>query len=84
MPANGWRALRKGAREILTLQACQNHLGIQRAEASQLMYDLLARSEKVLLEPLQLIDELNVDKTIGFLHFHSQILCVGHILCPLW
>lgn len=43
--ANGWRALRKCAREILTFQACQQHLEIQRAEAIQLLFDFLTRPE---------------------------------------
>ncbi|KAG8997242.1 hypothetical protein FRB90_012552 [Tulasnella sp. 427] len=38
-----WRALRRAAHEILTPQACEQHLPIQQAEATQLMHDLLTR-----------------------------------------
>ena len=41
--ADDWRALRRGAHEILTQQACNSHLPIQQAEATQLMFDLLTR-----------------------------------------
>jgi len=40
-----WRSLRKAAHAILTPQACTNHLPIQRAEASQLLFDLLKKPE---------------------------------------
>lgn len=39
--AEEWRTLRKTAHAILTPQASAKHLPIQRAEATQLMYDLL-------------------------------------------
>ncbi|KAG8912689.1 hypothetical protein FRC00_003985 [Tulasnella sp. 408] len=38
-----WRALRRAAHEILTPQACERHLPIQQAEATQFMHDLLTR-----------------------------------------
>ena len=40
--ARGWQALRKCARELLTFQARQQHLEIQHAEATQLMFDILS------------------------------------------
>ncbi|KAF9647627.1 cytochrome P450 [Thelephora ganbajun] len=40
-----WRRLRRCAREVLTQSACRNHLNIQQAEATQLMYDMLTRPE---------------------------------------
>ncbi|KAI0698161.1 cytochrome P450 [Cytidiella melzeri] len=36
-----WRALRRGAHEILTPQASMNHRPLQDAESAQLMYDIL-------------------------------------------
>ncbi|KAI0937993.1 hypothetical protein AcV7_003311 [Taiwanofungus camphoratus] len=36
-----WRSLRRAAHEILTPQACREHLAIQQAEATQLSYDIL-------------------------------------------
>ncbi|KAG8966557.1 hypothetical protein FRC03_011695 [Tulasnella sp. 419] len=41
-----WRSLRRGAHEILTPQACEQHLPIQQAEATQLMYDLMTKPEE--------------------------------------
>ncbi|KAG9011259.1 hypothetical protein FRB94_003267 [Tulasnella sp. JGI-2019a] len=38
-----WRSMRRGAHEILTIEACKQHLPIQQAEATQLMHDLLTR-----------------------------------------
>jgi hypothetical protein len=40
-----WRRLRRCAREVLTQSACRDHLKIQQAEATQLMYDILTRPE---------------------------------------
>ncbi|QRW12783.1 cytochrome P450 family protein [Ceratobasidium sp. AG-Ba] len=40
-----WRTLRRAAHAILTPQACAGHLPIQRAEASQLMHDILTNPE---------------------------------------
>ncbi|THU99211.1 cytochrome P450 [Dendrothele bispora CBS 962.96] len=40
-----WKSLRRGAHELLTPQACRQHLAIQQAEATQLSYDLLANPE---------------------------------------
>lgn len=40
-----WRRLRRCARETLTQTACRNHLDIQQAEATQLLYDILTRPE---------------------------------------
>jgi len=42
-----WRRLRRCAREILTAQACRDHLKIQQAEATQLMYDFLVKPEVI-------------------------------------
>ncbi|KAF8599129.1 cytochrome P450 [Ceratobasidium sp. AG-I] len=36
-----WRTLRRASHEILTQSACVQHIGIQRAESSQLLYDCL-------------------------------------------
>jgi hypothetical protein len=42
VPTDGkWRALRRGAHEILTMKAAMDHRPIQDAESSQLMYDIL-------------------------------------------
>ncbi|KAJ7589603.1 cytochrome P450 [Mycena floridula] len=41
-----WRTLRKAAHTILTPQAVKRHLPIQKAEATQLMYDLVKDAEK--------------------------------------
>ncbi|KAG8881954.1 hypothetical protein FRB98_004050 [Tulasnella sp. 332] len=38
-----WRSMRRGAHEILTPEACKQHLPIQAAEATQLMHDLLTK-----------------------------------------
>ena len=40
-----WRRLRRCARETLTQTACRNHLNIQQAEATQLLYDISTRPE---------------------------------------
>ena len=40
-----WRRLRRCAREVLTQSACRNHLDIQNAEATQLLYEMLTRPE---------------------------------------
>ncbi|KAG9118752.1 hypothetical protein FRC07_006597, partial [Ceratobasidium sp. 392] len=40
-----WRTLRRAAHAILTPQACAGHLPIQRAEASQLLHDVLTKPE---------------------------------------
>lgn len=36
-----WRTLRRASREILTQSACVQHLSIQRAESTQVLYDCL-------------------------------------------
>ncbi len=43
--SNEWKLIRRAVHEILTLEACMNHLPIQRAEPNQLMYDLLKQPE---------------------------------------
>ncbi|KAK7023184.1 cytochrome P450 [Favolaschia claudopus] len=43
--AESWRTLRKTAHTILTPQGSMKHLPIQRAEASQLLHDILCRPE---------------------------------------
>lgn len=43
---DSWKVLRKAAQAILTPQAIYQHLPIQKAEATQLMYDCL-KSPKV-------------------------------------
>jgi len=40
-----WRSLRRTAHAILTPQACAEHVYIQRAEAAQLLYDILHTPE---------------------------------------
>ncbi|KAJ6573872.1 cytochrome P450 [Mycena vulgaris] len=40
-----WRAMRRGAHEILTLKAAMEHRPIQDAESTQLMYELLTGPE---------------------------------------
>lgn len=50
--AEDWRILRRAAHSILTPQACTQHLPIQRAEATQLMYDILKNPEVRTLTPL--------------------------------
>jgi len=40
-----WRTLRRAAHAILTPQACAGHLPIQRAEASQLLHDVLTNPD---------------------------------------
>ncbi|KAJ7112781.1 cytochrome P450 [Mycena crocata] len=40
-----WRTLRKAAHSLLSPQASNNHLPIQKAEAAQLMYDILRDPE---------------------------------------
>ena len=42
---NDWKLIRRATHDILTREACMNHLPIQRAEATQLMYDLLRQPE---------------------------------------
>lgn len=59
-----WRRLRRCAREILTPQACRNHLTIQQAEATQLMYDLVVKPE--VAQPCQSIYTV-ADEIPGFL-----------------
>ena len=36
-----WKSLRRAAHEVMTPEACEHHLPIQAAEASQLMFDIL-------------------------------------------
>ncbi|KAK7052033.1 putative cytochrome P450 [Favolaschia claudopus] len=43
--SESWRTLRKTAHTILTPQGSMKHLPIQRAEASQLLHDILCRPE---------------------------------------
>lgn len=40
-----WRRLRRCAREVLTQSACRDHLSIQHAEATQLMYEIFTHPE---------------------------------------
>ncbi|CAL1707418.1 unnamed protein product [Somion occarium] len=40
-----WRNLRRAAHDLLNREACLSHLPIQRAEASQLMYDVLQQPQ---------------------------------------
>ncbi|CAL1707417.1 unnamed protein product [Somion occarium] len=40
-----WRNLRRAAHDLLNKEACLSHLPIQRAEASQLMYDVLQQPQ---------------------------------------
>ncbi|KAG8951235.1 hypothetical protein FRC03_012591 [Tulasnella sp. 419] len=40
-----WRAYRRASHEILTPQACARHLPIQKAEATQMMYEFLTHPE---------------------------------------
>ncbi|CAL1706615.1 unnamed protein product [Somion occarium] len=41
-----WRTLRRAAHDMLTKEACMQHLPIQRAEACQVMYDFLEHPEQ--------------------------------------
>ncbi|KAI0082001.1 cytochrome P450 [Panus rudis PR-1116 ss-1] len=41
-----WKKMRRALHDVLTKEACMNHLPIQRAEATQLMYDLLVTPER--------------------------------------
>lgn len=43
---DSWKTLRKAAQVLLTPQAANRHIPIQKAEATQLMYDI-AKSPKV-------------------------------------
>ena len=49
-----WRRLRRCARETLTQTACRNHINIQQAEATQLLYDILTCPEVSRTSPLTL------------------------------
>lgn len=40
-PGETWRIMRKAAHDMISKEACNRHLPIQRAEASQLMFDLV-------------------------------------------
>lgn len=40
-PGDVWRALRRGAHEVLNLNVAKTHRPLQDAEAAQLMYELL-------------------------------------------
>ena len=40
-----WKSMRRVAHDVLTREACMDHLPIQRAEATQLMYDLLEQPQ---------------------------------------
>ncbi|KAL4253507.1 cytochrome P450 family protein [Abortiporus biennis] len=42
-----WRNLRRAVHDILTKEACTRHLPIQRAESTQLLYDILKEPENV-------------------------------------
>lgn len=43
--ADGWRASRKASQAILTAQAADEHLPIQKAEVTQLIYDIMKTPE---------------------------------------
>lgn len=51
IPGELWKDFRRVLREILSREACARHLPIQRAEATQLMYDLLKQPEVRLILP---------------------------------
>lgn len=68
---------------MLTPKASLEHLPIQRAEAAQLMYDILQAPEVGFLLSLSVASKLN-DSVIGFLHPRSPILQFHHTLHNLW
>lgn len=42
---NTWKAIRRVVHDAVTREACMEHLPIQQAEATQLMYDLLEQPQ---------------------------------------
>lgn len=44
-PENIWKTIRRVFSEMLTREACMNNLPIQKAEATQLMHDLVMQPE---------------------------------------
>ena len=83
-PDEKWRRLRRCAREVLTQSACRNHLKIQQAETTQLMYEMLTHPEVggVLLSALPEITLFYCFP--GFLRLDSSLLDLRDPFRVVW
>ena len=82
-PDEHWRRLRRCAREVLTQSACRDHLKIQQAEATQLMYEILTRPE-VRLKLLSALPDITSFCCPGFLRLNSSPLDLCDPFCVVW
>lgn len=78
-----WKLLRRTVRDILTREACQKHLPIQQAEATQLMYDLLKDPQVTCTFPPYCKKYRLICLTLGVLHTHVSVSCLCHPLCGI-
>jgi hypothetical protein len=78
-----WRVLRKTAHVILTPQASEQHLPIQKAEATQLMYDILNDPEVRLYLFRIFLSVFSYSLSTALLHSHPPVLQLRHHVRPL-
>ena len=77
---DNWKVQRKAAQTILTPQATNRHLPIQRAEATQLMYDFLKTPQVSLGLPTC---QRNSDSVVGLLQSHQTVFPLCDIVYQL-